>query len=106
MGCAMADKTNLITSGGVVTHMGTNQELAIDSDTLLQMVNEARKECGEKPIRNNDFIARIKNELEGEDYEIFVVQHLNNTTSGKAVMRVSQAIRVVARSKVVLRSLT
>ncbi|EAM2865604.1 hypothetical protein AHS81_17850 [Salmonella enterica] len=106
MGCAMADKINLITSGGVVTHMGTNQELAIDSVTLLQMVNEARKECGEKPIRNNDFIARIKDELEGEDYEIFVVQNLNNTTSGKAVMRVSQAIRVVARSKVVLRSLT
>ncbi|HHR4012264.1 TPA: hypothetical protein ACVTET_004324 [Salmonella enterica subsp. salamae] len=101
----MADKTNLITSGGVVTHMGTNQELAIDSDTLLQMVNEARKECSEKPIRNNDFIARIKDELEGEDYEIFVVQNLNNTTYGKAVMRV-QSIRVVARSKVVLRSLT
>lgn len=91
MGCAMADKINLITSGGVVTHMGTNQELAIDSVTLLQMVNEARKECGEKPIRNNDFIARIKDELEREDYEIFVVQNLNNTTSGKAVMRVSQA---------------
>ncbi|WP_333783879.1 hypothetical protein [Salmonella enterica] len=102
----MADKTNLITSGGVVTHMGTNQELAIDSDTLLQMVNEARKECGEKPVRNNDFIARIKHELDGETYEIFIVQNVNNTTSEKAVIRVSQAIRVVARSKVVLRSLT
>ncbi|EOX8502650.1 hypothetical protein [Salmonella enterica] len=102
----MADKTNLITSGGVVTHMGTNREQTIDSDTLLQMVNEARKECGEKPIRNNDFIARIKHELDGETYEIFIVQNVNNTTSEKAVMRVSQAIRVAARSKVVLRSLT
>lgn len=102
----MADKTNLITTGGAVTHMGTNQEQTIDSDTLLQMVNEARKECGEKPIRNNDFIARIKDELEGEYYEIFVVQNSNNTTSEKAVMRMSQALRVAAReSKAVRRSL-
>ncbi|HCL5313247.1 TPA: hypothetical protein N2G38_005681, partial [Salmonella enterica] len=86
--------------------MGTNQEQTIDSDTLLQMVNDARKECGEKPIRNNDFIARIKDELEGEDYEIFVVQNSNNTTSEKAVMRMSQALRVAAReSKAVRRSL-
>lgn len=44
----------------------------IDSQMLLKMVNEARKRCGEKEVRNNDFIARIKDELEGEGYEIFV----------------------------------
>lgn len=46
----------------------------IDSQTLLKMVNEARKLCSEKPVRNNDFIARVKDELEGETYEIFVGQ--------------------------------
>lgn len=44
----------------------------IDSQTLLKMVNEARKLCSEKPVRNNDFIARVKDELDGEGYEIFV----------------------------------
>ncbi|HIB1507778.1 TPA: ORF6N domain-containing protein [Salmonella enterica subsp. enterica serovar Muenchen] len=96
-------KTQIVTNS---LRLDINQEQTIDSDTLLQMVNEARKECGEKPIRNNDFIARIKDELEGEDYEIFVVQNLNNTTSEKAVMRMSQALRVAAReSKAVRRSL-
>lgn len=32
----------------------------IDSQQLLVMVNETRKEHGEKPIRNNVFIDRIK----------------------------------------------
>lgn len=96
-------KTQIVTD---TMRLDINREQTIDSDTLLQMVNEARKECGEKPIRNNDFIARIKDELEGEDYEIFVVQNLNNTTSEKAVMRMSQALRVAAReSKAVRRSL-
>lgn len=96
-------KTQIVTD---TMRLDINREQTIDSDTLLQMVSEARKECGEKPIRNNDFIARIKDELEGEDYEIFVVQNLNNTTSEKAVMRMSQALRVAAReSKAVRRSL-
>ncbi|HEL8010962.1 TPA: phage antirepressor KilAC domain-containing protein [Escherichia coli] len=78
----------------------------IDSQTLLKMVNEARKLCSEKPVRNNDFIARIKDELDGEYYEIFVVQKLNNTTSETISMTYKQALRVAAReSKAVRRSL-
>lgn len=78
----------------------------IDSQQLLVMVNETRKEHGEKPIRNNDFIARIKDKLEGEHYEIFVVQKANNTESEVIEMSIKQALRVAAReSKVVRRSL-
>lgn len=78
----------------------------IDSLDLLAMVNEARKQYGEKEVRNNDFISRIKDELEGEHYEIFVVQKTNNTASEKAVMSIKQALRVAAReSKAVRRSL-
>ncbi|ASX26110.1 hypothetical protein BA171_03095 [Candidatus Hamiltonella defensa (Bemisia tabaci)] len=51
----------------------------IDSQQLLLMVNETRKEHGEPPIRNNVFIDRIKDELESEYYKIFVVQKMNNT---------------------------
>lgn len=81
-------------------------EETIDSQSLLAMVNEARKQCGEKEVRNNDFIGRIKDELEGEYYEIFVVQKTNKTTSEKVVMSIKQALRVAAReSKAVRRSL-
>ncbi|ELI0408977.1 hypothetical protein Q8U54_004327 [Salmonella enterica] len=81
-------------------------EKTIDSQSLLAMVNETRKQCGEKEVRNNDFIGRIKDELEGEYYEIFVVQKTNKTTSEKVVMSIKQALRVAAReSKAVRRSL-
>ncbi|HGC4740839.1 TPA: hypothetical protein ACIYN4_005246, partial [Escherichia coli] len=56
-----------------------------------------RKLCSEKPVRNNDFIARVKDELDGEYYEIFVVQKLNNTTSETISMTYKQALRVAAR---------
>ncbi|EDC3590286.1 hypothetical protein GAF56_16875 [Salmonella enterica] len=72
-------------------------EKTIDSQSLLEMVNEARKQCGEKEVRNNDFIGRIKDELEGEYYEIFVVQKTNKTTSEKVVMSIKQALLVAAR---------
>lgn len=77
----------------------------INSQTLLQMVNEARKLCGEKPVRNNDFVAKVKDELEGETYEIFVGQK-NGAEIEIVSMTYKQAMRVAAReSKAVRRSL-
>lgn len=77
----------------------------IDSQRLLKMVNEARKLCSEKPVRNNDFIARVKDELEGETYEIFVGQK-NGAEIDIITMTYKQALRVAAReSKAVRRSL-
>lgn len=91
---------NVANLGSVVT------DKTIDSQYLLEMVNQARKQCGEKEVRNNDFIGRIKDELDGEHYEIFVVQKTNKTTSEKVVMSIKQALRVAAReSKAVRRSL-
>ena len=91
---------NVADIGSVVT------DKTIDSQYLLEMVNHARRQCGEKEVRNNDFIARIKDELEGEHYEIFVVQKSNKTSSEKVVMSIKQALRVAAReSKAVRRSL-
>ncbi|WP_439647077.1 hypothetical protein [Arsenophonus endosymbiont of Aleurodicus floccissimus] len=78
----------------------------IDSQQLLLMVNETRKEHGEPPIRNNKFIENIKDELEGEYYTKSVVQKMNNTESEVIEMTLKQALRVVAReSKAVRRSL-
>ncbi|WP_100015065.1 phage antirepressor KilAC domain-containing protein [Escherichia coli] len=80
----------------------------IDSQTLLKMVNDARKLCRENEIRNNDFLNRIKDELDGEFYETFVKSH--GTRAGRSfeviTMTYKQALRVAAReSKAVRRSL-
>ncbi|WP_221016197.1 hypothetical protein [Klebsiella pneumoniae] len=44
---------NVANVGSIVT------DKTIDSQSLLEMVNQARKQCGEKPVRNNVFIERI-----------------------------------------------
>ncbi|AOA59918.1 hypothetical protein BFG52_07310 [Acinetobacter larvae] len=53
----------------------------MSSKDLLEIINAVRAEFNEKPVRLNDFNNRIADELEGEHYESFVVQNLNNTTS-------------------------
>ncbi|MGG2141673.1 phage antirepressor KilAC domain-containing protein [Symbiopectobacterium sp. RP] len=89
-----------------VQNLTTSSDNGIDSQRLLIMVNETRKQYGEKPIRNNDFVEKIKDELEGEHYEISVVQKTNNTESEIIHMTLKQALRVAAReSKAVRRSL-
>lgn len=80
----------------------------IDSQSLLVMVNDARRQCGESDVRNNDFVIRIKDELEGEFYETFVKP--SGTNGGRPTevieMTIKQALRVAAReSKSVRRAL-
>ncbi|MEE8729724.1 MAG: hypothetical protein SOI28_05875 [Rahnella inusitata] len=80
-------------------------EKTIDSQSLLEMVNAARKQCGEGLVRNNVFVDRIKDELEGETYKIFV-GHKNGAEIEVVEMSIKQALRVAAReSKAVRRSL-
>lgn len=92
-------KNTLAVSGSVVT------DKTIDSQYLLEMVNAARKQCGEKSVRNNDFLSRIKDELDGGTYEIFVGRK-NGADIDIVNMNIKQALRVAAReSKAVRRSL-
>ena len=88
---------------------GSVTEKTIDSQELLSLVNQARTSCDEKAVRNNDFIVRIKDELEGEGYEIFVTpMDKDRGGADKVVVRmtIKQAIRVAAReSKAVRRAL-
>lgn len=100
----MTKKTELM-AGSALTN-GTDY---IDSQELLALVNDARKECGQKAIRNNDFVARIKDELTGEAYETFVTP-IDPKKGGAAQevigMSGKQALRVAAReSKAVRRVL-
>lgn len=84
----------------------SNNADTINSQTLLQMVNAARKLCGEPEVRNNKFIEKILDELDGEHYTKSVVQKMNNTEMTVITMTYKQAMRVAAReSKAVRRSL-
>ena len=80
----------------------------IDSQTLLKMVNEARKLCGEPEVRNNKFIKKILDELEGEDgyTKSATMPPGGGTPMVVITMTYKQALRVAAReSKAVRRSL-
>lgn len=94
---------NVANVGSIVT------DKTIDSQSLLEMVNQARKQCGEKLVRNNVFIDRIRDELEGEGYKTFVTPMDKSKGGADQVvieMTVKQALRVAAReSKAVRRSL-
>lgn len=94
------NELTLSNSFGAVTNK------VIDTQKLLSMINMARKSCGENQIRNNVLIERVKDELDGEHYKIFVVQKPNNTSSEIIEMEIKQALRVAAReSKAVRRVL-
>lgn len=93
---------NVANVGFVVT------DKTIDSQYLLEMVNQARKQCGEPEVRNNKFIEKVVDELEGEFYTKSVKP--SGITGGRPVevieMSIKQALRVAAReSKAVRRSL-
>ncbi|HGB5187254.1 TPA: hypothetical protein ACIVM6_003213 [Salmonella enterica subsp. salamae serovar 21:z10:z6] len=90
---------NVTNLGAVVT------DKTIDSQSLLSMVNEARKQCGEPSVRNNKFIEKIEDELEGETYTKSVGRK-NGADIDVISMTIKQALRVAAReSKAVRRSL-
>ena len=85
--------------------ISVNSNDSIGTDELLSIINQARSEHGEKPVRNNDFIPRVKDELEGEHYETFVVQNPNGTKSEQLRISNDQAVLVGMReSKAVRRN--
>lgn len=90
---------NLAVPESVVTNK------TIDSQSLLEMVNVARKQCGEPAVRNNKFIEKVIDELEGETYTKSVGRK-NGADIDIIGMTIKQALRVAAReSKAVRRSL-
>ncbi|WP_052516105.1 hypothetical protein [Enterobacter cloacae] len=80
----------------------------IDTQELLKLVNEARKQYGEPNIRNNKFLEKVEDELEGEFYTKSVKPSGENGGRPVDVITLShkQALRVAAReSKAVRRTL-
>lgn len=64
---------------------------------LLSLVNEFRSQHGESIIRTNDFHARVADELDGDNYETFVVQNPNKTTTTAFFLTVDQCTLVAMR---------
>ena len=69
----------------------------MSSKDLLELINQVRQNFGESPVRLNDFNNRIVDELDGQHYESFVVQNLNNTQSTYFNLTIEQCTLVGMR---------
>lgn len=75
----------------------------VRSTDFLSKLNSFREDAGENAIRHNDFMARIADELDGEHYEIIVVQNSNKTSSNIACLNQDQAFLVGMRESRIVR---
>lgn len=86
--------------------LSTLNNQTMSSIDLLKLINKARKDFNEKPVRTNDFNGRVVDELEGDHYETFVVQNSNGTSSKVFKLTLDQCLLVSMReSKAVRRSI-
>lgn len=69
----------------------------MSSIELLALINTARAQFGESEVRRNDFHARVRDELDGEHYESFVVPNGNGTTSEAYRLTMRQCMYVAMR---------
>lgn len=83
----------------------TNIQTTMTSTELLEIINTAREDAGESVIRRNDFVARCRDELDGDYYESFVVSNPRGPASEVIAMTRDQCLLVSMReSKTVRRS--
>ena len=68
----------------------------MSSVALLKFVNEARAEFDEKPVRHNVFLARCKDELDGEPYKIFVEPAKGQAPAFEAIEMTQDQCKLVA----------
>lgn len=97
----LCQNTNEVSMSGIIT---TDNNL-ISSAELLVIINNARAEHAENPVRHNDFVQRVLDELDGEHYESFVVTNPNGTKSYQLRLTNDQCVLVGMReSKAVRRT--
>lgn len=86
--------------------------VTVTSHELLEIVNEERAKAGESTVRHGDFLARCRDELDGDFYETFVLMpegrgrpsegiRMNPDQCKLVAMRESKSVRrhVLARLK-------
>src|SRR5690606_11785015 len=86
----------------MMTQFNHNQQ-SMSNIELLEVINQARKEFNEKPVRLNDFNNRIADELDGEHYESFVVRNPNGTTSQGFNLSIEQCTLIGMRESKAVR---
>lgn len=86
-----------------ITPLQGGDAVTMTSDQLLDLINEARDEAGEPPIRRNKLAEKIEDELAGEHYTKRVVQNLNNTESAVFDLTRDQCMLVSMRESKVVR---
>lgn len=74
-----------------------NADQTMSSLALLDLVNAARANSDETQVRRNDFHARCRDELDGEHYEVFVVDNGNATKSQAMRLTRDQCMFVLMR---------
>lgn len=73
------------------------EPVTMTSLELLTLINQSRAAFGESEVRRNDFHARVRDELDGEDYEIFVVSNPNGTATEAYRLTIPQCMYVAMR---------
>lgn len=81
----------------------SNPEPTMSTVDLLDIISHARSINGDRPIRYNDFMNRVSDELDGEYYETFVVQNPNKTESMAAMLTRDQCFLVAMRESKAVR---
>lgn len=76
-----------------VANVGAN---TMTSRELLEYVNEARGHYGESAVRHNDFLARCRDELDGEPYETFVEPAKGRSPAFEVIRMTSDQCKLVA----------
>ena len=75
--------------------MTVGQALTMSSIDLLDLVNQSRANHGEATVRHNDFLARCKDELDGEPYETFVESAKGRAPAFEAIRMTIDQCRLV-----------
>ncbi|WP_180104762.1 phage antirepressor KilAC domain-containing protein [Acinetobacter sp. YH12108] len=80
----------------ILPQFGNSEQKMLSKD-LLDLINQVRAQFNEKPVRLNDFNNRVADELDGDNYESFVVQNFNNTESVVFELTIDQCILIGMR---------
>lgn len=74
----------------------TGSARTMSSRELLDFVNEARSHYRESAVRHNDFLARCRDELDGEPYETFVEPAEGRSPAFEAIRMTADQCKLVA----------
>lgn len=88
------ENNNPAPRNAIAENVARNETMS--SIELLELVNHERAQFGETEVRHNDFVARCRDELEGEYYESFVVKTGARGRPAEAIRMTADQCKLVA----------